>query len=93
MGFMLFSITGRNYLKMDRPLFLKYDRDETHYKSEEAYREYRFKLEYITNDDTDTVVEQIEFPEHPDLQAVVSEVNYRDNLSQGTYDRIHNGST
>ncbi|WP_379916553.1 hypothetical protein [Marinilactibacillus sp. GCM10026970] len=78
---------------MDRPLFLKYDRDEIYYKSEEAYREYRFKLEYITNDDTDTVVEQIEFPEHPDLQAVVSEVNYSDNLNQGSYDRIHSGST
>lgn len=92
-GLMILSISVHAYLSMDYPLFLTYDRDEIYYKSEEGYKEYRFKLEYITNDDTDTVVEQIEFPEHPQLQAVVSEVNYPDYLNYDTYDRIHSGST
>ncbi|MEC6748123.1 hypothetical protein VXN63_06170 [Marinilactibacillus sp. XAAS-LB27] len=92
-GLMILSISVHAYLRMDYPLFLKYDRDEIYYKSEEGYKEYRFKLEYITNDDIDTVVEQIEFPEHPQLQAIVSEVNYPDYLNYDTYNRIHSGST
>ncbi len=90
---MLLSFLGYQYLKMDRPLFLKYNRDENYYISEDTYKEYRFKLEYITNNDTDNVVEQITFPEHPELQGVVSELNYQDYLSQGTYDGVHSGAS